>query len=95
MDLYHLFWVHAETVEHALPTRLAEAVPGGEGYAVSEQLRVEGSSFEYDQAMEVMNPDIDERLKSVVPLIAIFPTQVISISPERTFWLSLQPLGCR
>jgi choline monooxygenase len=93
MDLYHLFWVHAKTVEHALPTRLAEAVPGGEGYAVSEQLRVEGSSFEYDQVMEVMNPDIDERLKSVVPLIAIFPTQVISISPERTFWLSLQPLA--
>jgi choline monooxygenase len=93
MDLYHLFWVHAETVEHALPTRLTEAIPGGEGYAVSEQLRVEGTSFEYDDAMEVTNPDIDERLKSVVPLIAVFPTQVMSISPERTFWLSLQPLA--
>jgi phenylpropionate dioxygenase-like ring-hydroxylating dioxygenase large terminal subunit len=93
MDLYHLFCVHAETVEHALPTHLTEALPGGDGYAVSEQTRVEGSSFEYDAEMTVSNPDIEERLKSIVPLICVFPTHLISISPERTFWLALQPQG--
>jgi phenylpropionate dioxygenase-like ring-hydroxylating dioxygenase large terminal subunit len=40
IDAYHLFKVHATTVEPALSTRLVRCVPGGDAYNLFFQFRV-------------------------------------------------------
>lgn len=93
MEGYHLFRVHARTVEHVLPTRLSDPVPGGDGYCLYEQGRIPGRAYEYGAAMDVVNPGLTEAERLIVPLFCAFPAHVVSVSPERTFWLALQPEG--
>ncbi|NVK16928.1 MAG: Rieske 2Fe-2S domain-containing protein [Rhodobacteraceae bacterium] len=90
---YHLFVAHAQTIEPAMPTRLANAMHGGAAYSLYEQGRVPGKSYERNSDMQVDNPLLtgEEREKAV--LSAIFPCHVMSVVAERTFWLSLQPYG--
>ncbi|MEX0301516.1 MAG: aromatic ring-hydroxylating dioxygenase subunit alpha [Leisingera sp.] len=90
---YHLFVAHAETIEPAMPTRLANAMHGGAAYSLYEQGRIPGKSYERNSDMQVDNPLLtgEEREKAV--LSAIFPCHVMSVVAERTFWLSLQPYG--
>jgi len=90
---YHLFVAHAKTIEPAMPTRLANAMHGGEAYSLYEQGRIPGASYERSSDMKVDNPNLtdDEKLKAV--LFAVFPCHVVSVVAERTFWLSLQPVG--
>ena len=93
MEGYHLFRVHAKTVEHALPTRLSHVLPGSEGYCLFEQGRVPGVPYEYGSAMDSANPDLSDEESNTVVLFCVFPCHVISLSPERTFWMALQPHG--
>ena len=93
MEPYHLFAVHAKTVEPALPTRLAVVEQGGPGYSLYRQGRVSGVAYEYGSAMQNPNPALTEDEANSVPLFGLFPAHVASISPERTFWMSLMPLA--
>ena len=95
MEGYHLFKAHAETVESALPTRLVQALPGGEGYSLCEQGRVPGVAYEYGAAMQNKNAKLSEAEQQTVALFCVYPCHLVSLSPERTFWLSLQPLGAQ
>jgi len=90
---YHLFVAHADTIEPAMPTRLANAMHGGEGYSLYEQGRIPGTSYESTLAMESDNPDLTDEDRGKAVLTCIFPCHVMSVSAERTFWLSLQPHG--
>jgi len=91
MEPYHLFAVHAKTVEPALPTRLAFVEDGGPGYCLYRQERIPGIAYEYDEAMRNPNPALSEDEANSVPLFGAFPAHVASISAERTFWMSLMP----
>ena len=93
MEPYHLFAVHTTTVEPALPTRLADVQKGGPGYCLYTQGRVPGVAYEYGEAMQNPNPALTDDETNVVPLFGAFPAHVASVSPERTFWMSLMPLA--
>ncbi|MGB7271193.1 MAG: Rieske 2Fe-2S domain-containing protein [Albidovulum sp.] len=90
---YHLFVAHAQTIEPAMPTKLANAMHGGDGYSLYEQGRVPGKSYERNSDMAVDNPRLTEEERGKAVLSAIFPCHVFSVVAERTFWLSLQPYG--
>lgn len=90
---YHLFVAHKETIEPAMPTSLANAMHGGEGYSLYEQGRVPGTSYESGLALEADNPLLVDEERNKAILSCIFPCHVMSVSAERTFWLSLQPHG--
>jgi len=90
---YHLFVAHAKTIEPAMPTKLANAMHGGDGFSLYEQGRVAGKSYEHNSYVAVKNDALteDEKMKAV--LSAVFPCHVFSVVAERLFWLSLQPYG--
>nr|WP_309504167.1 Rieske 2Fe-2S domain-containing protein [uncultured Roseovarius sp.] len=90
---YHLFVAHAETIEPAMPTRLANAMHGGAAYSLYEQGRVPGKSYERNSEMSVDNPLLTEEERNKAVLSGIFPCHVMSVTAERTFWLSVQPYG--
>lgn len=90
---YHLFVAHAKTIEPAMPTKLANAMHGGEAYSLYEQGRVEGVSYERASDMQVDNPMLTDEDRNEAVLSAVFPCHVFSVVAERTFWLSLQPYG--
>ena len=90
---YHLFVAHAQTIEPAMPTKLAQAMRGGEAFSLYEQGRVAGKSYERVSAMAVDNPLLTEEERAKAVLSAVFPCHVFSVVAERTFWLSLQPHG--
>lgn len=90
---YHLFVAHAETIEPAMPTKLANAMHGGEAFSLYEQGRIPGKSYERASEMAVENPLLTEDERNKAVLSAIFPCHVFSVVAERTFWLSLQPYG--
>ncbi|WP_166418926.1 aromatic ring-hydroxylating oxygenase subunit alpha [Cochlodiniinecator piscidefendens] len=90
---YHLFVAHAKTIEPAMPTKLANALHGGDAYSLYEQGRVPGKSYERSSDLPMANTQLTEEEKTKAVLFAIFPCHVVSIVGERTFWLSLQPYG--
>lgn len=92
MEPYHLFAVHSQTVEPALPTRLAVVQEGGSGFCLYTQGRLPGVAYEYGEAMQNPNPALTEEETNTVPLFGAFPGHVASISPERTFWMSFMPI---
>ena len=92
-DAYHLSVVHATTVAPALPTRLSEMKAGGDAYSLFDQHRVPGSAFEHDRPYAPNNPALSEEERLKIPLFAVFPTLLVSASPERLFWVLAQPLG--
>jgi len=92
MEPYHLFCVHRSTVEPALPTRRAIVQPGGAAYCLYTQGRVQGVTYEHSEVMQNPNTALTDEEVSTVPLFGAYPSHVASISPERTFWMSLMPL---
>ena len=65
---------------------------GGPGYCLYTQGRVAGVAYENGQAMKNSNTDLTEEETNTVPLFGAFPSHMASVSPERTFWMSLMPL---
>ena len=92
-DAYHLSVVHAKTVAPVLPTRLCEMKAGADAYSLFDQHRVPDTSFEHDQGYAPNNPNLSDEERLKVPLFAVFPTLLVSVSPERLFWVLAQPLG--
>ncbi len=91
---YHLFHVHSKTVEPALPTSLTHHDEGGgEGYSLYFQERRPGSTYEYGAPLKPVNEALSEEEQRLYPLFCVYPTHLVALSPERTFWMSLQPLG--
>ncbi len=91
---YHFFIAHKDTVEPALPTRMTQHEDeGGEGFTMFRQFRAPGVSYEYAGDMAVLNDQLTEEERGMYPIINTFPAHVCSVSPERLFWMSLQPLG--
>ena len=91
---YHFFIAHRETVEPALPTRMTEhRDEGGEGFTMFRQHRAPGVTYEYGDDMVVLNAALSEAEQAMYPIVNTFPAHVYSVSPERLFWLALQPLG--
>lgn len=91
---YHFFIAHKDTVEPALPTRMTRHEDeGGEGFTMFRQYRAPGVSYEYAGDMTVLNDQLTEEEQGMYPIINTFPAHVYSVSPERLFWMSLQPLG--
>ncbi len=91
---YHFFIAHKDTVEPALPTRMTRHEDdGGDGFTLFRQFRAPGVSYEYASDMVVLNDLLSEEERSMYPIINTFPAHVYSVSPERLFWMSLQPLG--
>ncbi|PVH27333.1 Rieske (2Fe-2S) protein [Pararhodobacter oceanensis] len=93
MEGYHLFVAHAKTIEPAMPTKLANAMHGGEAYSLYEQGRVPGKNYERSSDVAVGNDQVTEEEKNKAVLFSVFPAHVMSVTAERTFWLSLQPEG--
>jgi phenylpropionate dioxygenase-like ring-hydroxylating dioxygenase large terminal subunit len=93
IDAYHLFKVHATTVEPALPTRLVRCVPGGDAYSLSFQFRVADAAFEYDKELPAFNESLTEEERRKYPLACVYPAHLIAVSPDRLFWLSVRPHG--
>ena len=93
MEPYHVFVVHRATVEHALPTRLSEVQEGGPGFCLYKQGRIPGVAYEYGEPMQNPNSALTEEEENSVFLFGAFPSHVVSVSAERTFWLSLMPIG--
>ncbi len=93
MEPYHLFAVHTDTVEPVLPTKHAHVWEGGPGYSLYVQGRMTGVAFEYGEAMQNPNSRLTQEEVQSVPLFGAFPSHVSSVSPERTFWMSLMPIA--
>ncbi len=93
IDPYHLFRVHAKTVEPVLPTRLTQPLPGEKAYTLFEQGRLPGVAYEYAETMAASNEALTEDERNKIPIFCVFPAQTVSISPERLFWLAVQPEG--
>ena len=93
MEGYHLFVAHSKTIQPAMPTKLANALHGGPGYGLYEQGRIPGQNYERSSDMPLANTMLTEQEKNTAVLFAVYPCHVVSIVAERTFWLSLQPVG--
>jgi choline monooxygenase len=93
MEGYHLFVAHAKTIEPAMPTKLANAMHGGEAFGLYEQGRIPGQSYERQSDVTFDNPLLTEDERNKAVLFAVYPCHVVSIVAERTFWLSVQPYG--
>lgn len=91
---YHFFIAHKDTVEPALPTRLTRHDDdSGDHFTMFRQYRVPGVAYEYDDDMEVANDLLSEEERGMYPIVNVFPAHIYSVSPERIFWMSLQPSG--
>ena len=93
MEGYHLFVAHSKTIEPAMPTEMANALHGGEAYSLYEQGRIPGKSYERTTNTPIKNMKLTDEEKNKAVLFSVFPSHVVSVVAERTFWLSLQPHG--
>ena len=90
---YHLFRAHAATVEPALPTRGIRCLEGGEQWHLFIQRRNPDVPYEYDREIGPLNADLTAEQQREIPIFGVFPTQAVSVSPDRLAWLTMQPLG--
>ena len=90
---YHLFRAHPTTVEPALPTRGIRCLEGGEQWHLFVQTRNPNVPYEYDRELGPLNPDLTPEQQREIPIFGLFPTQAVSVSPDRLAWLTVQPLG--
>ena len=92
-ESYHLFHVHRNTVDPALPTRMTRHDEAGtEAFNILYQFRRPGSSFEHEGDAVLANQALTDEEQRKYPLACIYPAHLIAISPERLFWVSPQPI---
>ena len=92
-EAYHVFATHSKTVEPALPTRLNRYTPGGDAWFRFIQGRIGGVGYEYEETPPVLNDRLTEEERLAIPIFGIYPAHLVSLSPDRMFWLALQPRG--
>ena len=91
-ESYHVFRLHPDTIEGAQPTRLTDtSFDNDDGFYYYEQCRNPNSDTAYPGHTVISNSALGERQRLVNPMITIYPTHAFAISPERMFWMSLQP----
>ena len=80
-------------MEPALPTRGIRCLPGGSQWHLFEQRRRPGVPYEYEAELGRLNDTLSEEQQRTIPIFGLFPTQAVSVSPDRLAWLTVQPLG--
>lgn len=90
---YHVFCTHAKTIEPYTPHDMIRYAPGGAGYFRFTQERAAETSGSIYQGAGYGDRALSDRQKAEIPIMCIFPTHLVSLSPHRTFWLCVQPEG--
>lgn len=86
LESYHLSVAHPKTIHPYLPTRLAEKLPGGEGFA--------GYKGHYNPAAPprgAHHPDLTEAERRRSMLFGVYPAFLVSCAPDITMYLCLRP----
>jgi phenylpropionate dioxygenase-like ring-hydroxylating dioxygenase large terminal subunit len=90
MESYHLFQLHAKTVEPEMPTKTTVCVEGEAAYCLHHFWGVPGSAISTAHASK-KNVEGDDRRKYYDA--CIFPSHLIAGGHNFVFWLSLYPLS--
>jgi len=92
-EAYHVPIVHSRTIQPVTPHYLIRYEAGGEGFFRYVQVRASDTAGSIFEGSEACSARLSETMKTEIPIIGVLPTQLISISPQRTFWLCVQPDG--
>jgi phenylpropionate dioxygenase-like ring-hydroxylating dioxygenase large terminal subunit len=94
MESYHVFRVHAHTLEPWTPTASIVVETGGPGYNLHRQAAREGSeAFGAGAPARALNPALSEFESRTFWLATVYPAQVIALFPTSVVWLAFQPRG--
>ncbi len=86
IESYHLFRVHAKTLEPTSPTSGVRVWPGGEGYCfhtLNTSPPPDPTSFDESVPDSIKNREV---------LACIFPGHLLSVTPRTALWLSVIPV---
>ena len=86
-ESYHVFAVHAETLEQGAPTISTKVLEGGKGF---NHHTMHLNTTEYGESILLRLP---YHLRESVHLICIYPCSVFSLDPASVIWLSIRPTG--
>ena len=86
-ESYHVFAVHAETLEQGVPTISTKVLEGGKGFNHHTQ---HFNTTEYGESILLRLP---AHLRELVHLICIYPCSVFTLEPASAIWLSIRPTG--
>ena len=86
MEGYHLSTLHYATAHKITPTRLCEKIPGGEGYTGY----ISGYPTRLPQR-KPYHPDLTDAEKRYTMMFCIYPSHVVSLTPDRTGYLCISP----
>jgi phenylpropionate dioxygenase-like ring-hydroxylating dioxygenase large terminal subunit len=86
MESYHLSVTHPRTIHPYLPTRLAEGLPGGEGFSAYK-----GHHSPAASPRGVYHPDLTATERRCSVLFCVYPALVVSYAPDITMYMCLRP----
>ena len=86
-ESYHVFKVHAETLEPGAPTISTKVLEGGTGFN-HHTMHLNTSAHHENILLRL--PD---HLRELIHLICIYPCSVFSLESEAVIWLSIRPTG--
>ena len=86
-ESYHVFRVHAKTLEPSSPTSTTRVWEGSRGFNHHTM------TFSGDAVTPALNERLPEGLRNLGHLICIYPALAFSIDPASAIWLSVQPTG--
>ena len=86
-ESYHVFKVHAETLEQGAPTISTKVLAGGTGF---NHHTMHLNTTEYGESMLLRLPT---HLRELIHLICIYPCSVFTLEPASAIWLSILPTG--
>ena len=86
-ESYHVFAVHAETLEQGSPTISTRVLEGGTGF---NHHSMHLDTTEYGESILLRLPT---HLRELIHLICIYPCSVFTLEPASAIWLSIQPTG--
>ena len=86
-ESYHVFKVHAKTLEPGAPTSSTKVLEGGKGF---NHHTMHLNTTGYGESTLARLPD---HLRELIHLICIYPCVVISLEPASTINLSIRPTG--
>ena len=86
-ESYHVFKVHAETLEQGAPTISTRVLEGGTGF---NHHTMHLDTTEYGESILLR---LLAHLRELILLICIYPCSVFSLEPESVIWLSIRPTG--
>jgi phenylpropionate dioxygenase-like ring-hydroxylating dioxygenase large terminal subunit len=94
MESYHLFRVHAQTLEPLTPTSSIVVEPGGPAHNLHRMTVQEGpGSFGAGEPARALNPELSEWESRTFWLATVYPATVIALFPSSVVWFAFQPDG--